>query len=465
MPLADHLAGGVQKLVRRLGADMHRGPRLQQMNIFHQLQHDVGDLAHAVGTVALQPSDIDVGEIVVGAALLGGDAHLRWCRMVVHLDPQAGEDLLGPVTREGAGSHFRLVEGRQMLIEMPRIHRIPAIQLRNGAQMAEPVHLHRLMKGAGGVGGHAATDRRDLAQISRLGGVALCGGLALQHIGMAFSKHNGRIARDSHRLEFLGLVVGLHVQLVVQTLQMRIDLALVIHHPLAVELPVEHGVSRRALLHELGETASLVGRAPFRGHVREDTLALGPSLPVGDHLACIGVDVCLTDVVGLLLPAVEHLEILHAVTGQLGKGWHGLGHRTPFAHNQLIGIEIEALLLAVIQKGHRPHHRHRIFSLVELVELRLMHRPLDRQRGLCLETLLTQTLNPGIHPRRLRIGIIGTLLRQPILAAIEIPLLPRRTLWYPAFRNSLVNNTCTHNLAPFFKFSHYKSNANRVNSI
>ena len=57
-----------------------------------------------------------------------------------------------------------------------------------------------------------------------------------------------------------------------------------VEHALAVDLVVQHGVAGRALLHELGEDARLVGRLPLGGHLREDQLAHRPALPEGDDL-------------------------------------------------------------------------------------------------------------------------------------------------------------------------------------
>ena len=60
------------------------------------------------------------------------------------------------------------------------------------------------------------------------------------------------------------------------------DVGLKVEHALAVDLVVQHGVAGRALLHELGEDAGLVGVLPFGGHLAEDQVAHRPAAPEGN---------------------------------------------------------------------------------------------------------------------------------------------------------------------------------------
>lgn len=47
-----------------------------QPQFVHHLKDEVGQFAHAIGAVAPESSEIDVGEIVVCAAFLGRDSDL-----------------------------------------------------------------------------------------------------------------------------------------------------------------------------------------------------------------------------------------------------------------------------------------------------------------------------------------------------------------------------------------------------
>ena len=147
MALADHPAGGVQEPVGGLGADMHRVAGLQDMQFLHHFQQDIGNLAHAVRTVGLDAADIDVGEIIVGAALAGRDSYFGWRRLIVHLDPETTDQLFRLVAGQGARGDLALIERREMLVEMAGVHRIPAVQLGDGSQMHEPIHLDGFTEG------------------------------------------------------------------------------------------------------------------------------------------------------------------------------------------------------------------------------------------------------------------------------------------------------------------------------
>ncbi len=93
--LADNLGSSLQKAVRGLAADMDARLRLQEMQLVGNLKADIGYLAYRVGAGAVQAAEIDLGEIVVGAAFLGGNPDFRWSGMVVDLDPQAADQFLG----------------------------------------------------------------------------------------------------------------------------------------------------------------------------------------------------------------------------------------------------------------------------------------------------------------------------------------------------------------------------------
>ena len=93
--LTDHPHGGHQEGIGRLFANVHREARLQDVQLFGHLQQQVGEFARAVGAIAADAADVDVGKVVVGSALPRRDPHLGRCRVVVHLDPETGDQLFG----------------------------------------------------------------------------------------------------------------------------------------------------------------------------------------------------------------------------------------------------------------------------------------------------------------------------------------------------------------------------------
>ncbi len=194
MPLANHLAGGIQETVRRLAADMHRVAGLQNMQLLDHLEHEVGHLADAVFAVAGHATDIDIGEIVISAALAGRDAHLGWRGMVVDLDPETADQLLGLFSGQGSRCEFRFVKGGKVLVEMPRIHGIPAVELGDRAEMHEPVHLDRLVEGPRRIGRHPAADFGYLAQLGGTLRIALSGGHLFCQVGMSLGENDHGIA-------------------------------------------------------------------------------------------------------------------------------------------------------------------------------------------------------------------------------------------------------------------------------
>ena len=91
MALSNHLASRLEETVRRLTADVYRITWLQDVQLFDDLEHDIGDIADAVLPFAGDTTDINIGEIVIGAALTGRNADLGRSRMIVDLDPEAAE--------------------------------------------------------------------------------------------------------------------------------------------------------------------------------------------------------------------------------------------------------------------------------------------------------------------------------------------------------------------------------------
>ena len=399
MPLANHLAGGIQETIWRLAADMHRVAGLQNMQLLYHFEHEVGHLADTILAVAGHATDIDIGEIVIGAAFAGRDTHLGRCGMVVDLDPEAAYQLLGFFSGQGSRSKLSFVEGRQVLVEMPRIHGIPTVELGNRAKMHEPVHLDRFVEGPRRIGRHPAADFGNLSQLGDTLWIALCSGHLISQIGVSLGKNDHGIARDIHRLELLGLVGRFRVIEKIQCGDLVGDLLFEIEHPLAINLAIQRGVPRCSLLHELGEEAGLIGGPPFIRDMAEDSFANRFALPVRDHFACVGRNIFFTDGVTLLFAGIEDMEIFNRVTGQLGEGRYRLRPRAAFGDDQLVITDVESLFLAVVEKIQRPHDRDRVLAVILPVESRLVQSPLDRQTRLRLHAQLAQTLDAFIHPR------------------------------------------------------------------
>jgi len=129
----------------------------------------------------------------------------------------------------------------------------------------------------------------------------------------------------------------------------------------------------------------------------EDPLPLCLARPVGNHLRTVGLDILLRNGIALQFAGVEHLQILHAVAGELRKGGHALGPRTPFAHDQLPLAQVDLLPPAVVVKISRPQHRNGQLPEVLFVKCRFVQRPFDGERRFRLDAQLPQLLDPSVH--------------------------------------------------------------------
>jgi hypothetical protein len=81
--------------------------------------------------------------------------------VVVELDPEALEQLLGILAVETAVFEALLVEGLEVLIEVSRVERVPAVELGDDAEVVEPVGLERFPEVGGSVGGDPLAVARD----------------------------------------------------------------------------------------------------------------------------------------------------------------------------------------------------------------------------------------------------------------------------------------------------------------
>ncbi len=157
-----HLQGVLQEDVRGFARELDVTRGLQEVHLVDHVEDEVGDLVGAVGAVGKEPAEVYVGEIGIGAALRGGHAYLRRGRMVVELDEEALHELARAFFGEGAAFQTLPVEGIKVLVQVPRAEGVPAVQLGDDGQVAEPVGLQGLPVVGRRVRGHPAAVGRDL---------------------------------------------------------------------------------------------------------------------------------------------------------------------------------------------------------------------------------------------------------------------------------------------------------------
>ena len=173
---------------------------------------------------------------------------------------------------------------------------------------------------------------------------------------MSFCKENGSIARYLHRFQFLLLVSSLRVVDIVEGFDALLYALLYVQQTCLVHLAVHSGMTCCTLFHELREYSCMIGFLPFLRNVVEDALPLRLASPVRYHLALVGVNVLLRDVVALQLAGVESMQVFYRVTGQLWESGHRLWYRTAFAHDEFVVTNVERLLLAYFVEIPRPQH-------------------------------------------------------------------------------------------------------------
>ena len=134
------------------------------MHLVDDVQKQVGDLVRSVRAVGQQAAEVDVGEIGVGAAFGGRHPDLGRRGMVVELDEKGFQQFPRLLVGKRAVGKALPIERQQVLIEVAGIERIPAVQLGDYRQMAEPVVLQGLVKIARRMGRHVRADIGDFFQ-------------------------------------------------------------------------------------------------------------------------------------------------------------------------------------------------------------------------------------------------------------------------------------------------------------
>jgi len=318
-------------------------------------------------------------------------------RMVVELHPQALQQLCGSVTVEAAVGDAALVERFQVLIEVARVVRVPAVELGDDTEVDEPVGLNGLSEIARGVGGHTATNLGDPLELAPPLRFSLRRRHLLGPVGVTVGEEDGRVRRDIHRLELLSSGQRLRIQPNVEALDRGGDLGLEIEEASSEDLAVADSVAGSALLHELGEDPGRERPMPFLRKQTEDSVAERAALPERDHLALVALDVLGGNAVAGHGSAVQDPEIVGTVAGDLGVGRRGLGLVAAFADDQLVVADVDGLVGYYVVKGLRPQHRLRVLADVLAVELGQQHRPFDRDRRMGVEAPLSQSLHPIVH--------------------------------------------------------------------
>ena len=334
--------------------------------------------------------------------------------MVVHLDPEAGNQLLGLLAGERPVGQALVVKRLQVLVEVAGGHGIPAVKFGYGGEVYKPIHLQGFPKIARGLGGHPTAYGGNAQQFGLALGVCFVCGHPRCEVGMAFREKDGRVAGDVHGRELLGAVDGPRVVQKVQRRPLHGDLGLEIEHPLAIDGAVQGRVPRRALLHELGEQTGGIGASPFLRKIVEDAVAHAAAAPIGNDVGLIGPNLLLGDAVACHEPRVQDPQILGAVTGQFGEGRHGLGPRAALADDQFIRAEVYGFLAAEMHEIEGAQHGCGVLPEIFLVKLRHEQGALDGDARWNADAFLSKALNAFVHgfilpcllPSRTRPGVL-----------------------------------------------------------
>ncbi len=357
----EHFVGGLDR-------HLYVGARLQEVHLVHDVEKDVRHLVRPVGAVRQQPADVDVREVGIRAAFRGRDPDLRRGRVVVELDEERLEEFPRRVPGKAPVGQSSLVERQQVLVQVTGVERIPPVQFRDHAEVAEPVVLQGLVEVARSVLRHVPAGGRDLLQRRPLGGIRFGCGLRFRECRVPVGEPDQGVARDPHGVQRLAPVLRHRVLGEVQSGQRGIDVGLETRHSLRVDLVVEHGVAGGSLFHELGEHAGFVRFVPLAGERLEQPVAQRAAGPERNHGRLVVDDRFIRYRVAGHGPRVEDPQILDGVTRQLGKRRHGLGLRAPFTDDQLALSVVQRLVLAQVEERPRPQNRRGQSAEVLLVE-------------------------------------------------------------------------------------------------
>ena len=395
---ADDFRRAFDESIGILFAHLNRGGGLQQPHLFDDIQQEIRDLVHAVRAVLEDAADVDLREIGVGAALLCGDADFGRRGLVVEFDPQALQQFFGRVARQRAFFQAFAVEGQKMTVEMPRAERIPGVEFGRDAEMDEPVVLQRFPKIARRVRGDVTANLRHAVQFGAAGFIFGFLRGSAEQFRVAFRIADERARRDAHGFEFFLFGVGFGVVEIIQRSERGVYFRLKIQHPFAVNFVVQNRMSRRALLHEFGEDARVVGVLPFGRHLAEDAFPHGFSVPKRDDAFFVTAEDGFIHFEGDFFPLVENFQVFERVAAQFGIRRRGFGTRSLFADDEFPFAQPERFVFQQVGECHRALHRRGIrLNLLLPIKLGEQSRALAGEGFLGVQTLLAQFLDSRSH--------------------------------------------------------------------
>jgi len=258
----------------------------------------------------------------------------------------------------------------QMLIEMPRVERVPTVQFGDHGEVAEPVVLERLLEIARRVRRDVRRNVGDPEQLRLALRIAfLCGQFACQR-RVALRKQDHRVAGNVERLQRLAFVERVRVIEEIELCHRVGNVAFEVQHSLPVNLVIEDGVAGGALLHELGENPGGVRVLPLLRQLGEQLVAHRTPAPVGNDPLAVSPDALVVHAIPGLGTRIQNLQILDAVAGQFRKRRHELRRRPALAHDEFAVADVNRLVLAEMKERLRAHHRHGIKPGAGLVKFR-----------------------------------------------------------------------------------------------
>ena len=255
--LAPALAGDFQSLpqeaFRRLLGNLNVGARLEEAHVVHDFQDEIAYIADATGPVGPQGAGIDVAEIGIRRAFLEGNTHFRRCRLVIELDPQRFQELLGIVPGQAPFGQVPVIERFQILVELAWRIGIPVVHFRRHADMGEPVHLDGLAERLWPVFRDDVADGGDIQQVPAPGRVFFFRRHVPGQGGIAFPQEDHAPADPGHAFPFVPFFQGIHIVIEIEAGQAFLDVPQEIAIALPVYLAIGHGMARTALLQEFRE--------------------------------------------------------------------------------------------------------------------------------------------------------------------------------------------------------------------
>src|SRR4030042_2292616 len=264
--------------------------------------------------------------------------------------------------------------------------------------MDEPVVLEGLPEVARSVLRDEGADFGDPLELGLPARVFLLSGQLTGSFGVSFCVADQSVGRHRHGLELLFFVESLRIGEETQAFNALADIPLEIHESFLIDLVIQNGVAGRPLLHELSENAGLVGGLPSFVHLGEDPLPYSLSPPEREYFLFIAFSCLRVDLKRGLGAAVEDVEVLEAMGGDLRISRRRFGARPPLTDDQLSVLYAYSFVFKHIPEGQGPLHGHGESRRSAFpVEVGQEQSPLGRDRRFSLQSLLSQFLDALVH--------------------------------------------------------------------